>query len=84
MTLPMTKEEKEESIEQILKETFMIFQRCQLIKYCLQIFSPGQFESDEFIFAKNKILEISEISSNIDHRLHEIIDAPLLEKNEGA
>lgn len=37
------------------------------------------FSSDYVVFAKNIILELAEVFEQIEHMLHDLIDAPVLE-----
>ena len=91
MTLPMTREDKNVSMEIMLKKLFKIHRKTQLVRNSLALaieeqtdsteFPECPFESDYIITAKNMALDISNHSQEIEHRLHEILDAPLVSES---
>ena len=77
----MDQEQKKKSKETILKDVFKIHQRTQIMRYCLLLNGEDDFNSDCIVMAKNMALEVLNSSLNIEHRLHELIDAPLIDSD---
>ena len=78
MTLPMTVEEKREYKKEIMNDLFKIHLKTGIIKRCMQLSDKNDFEGDHLIFSKDMALDISDLAQRIEHRFHEILDAPII------
>lgn len=79
MTFPMTGFEKQLSKEAIADRIDEVRRRLSIAENCLRVSAPMDFSSDYVVFAKNIILELAEVFEQIEHMLHDLIDAPVLE-----
>lgn len=79
MTMPMSIEEKKRCKETVLKTLFRINKKVQIMRDCLILSGDDDFKSDYVVMAKNMALEIQDSSRNIEHVLHDLIDAPVVD-----
>ena len=77
MTMPLSVEEKRRCKETVLKTLFRISKKVTVIKECLLLSGEDDFDSDYIVMAKNMTIDIQTSSQNIEHVLHDIIDAPI-------
>jgi len=83
MTLPMGLQEKIDSKEAILDDVYKMHQMTNIIRDCLRLSDKDDFNSDYIVIAKNMAMDICEVIQGIDHRLHELKDAPLINHQNG-
>ena len=80
MTLSMDQQQKTESKETILKDLFKIHQITVIMRNCLLLSDENDFNSDYIVMTKNMALAMCDLSQGIEHKLHELKDAPLIER----
>lgn len=79
MTIPMTENQKKKCKEDVLKGLFAVHKHINIARDLLLLSANDEFNSDKIVMAKNMVLDIHTISQEIEHELHEIMDAPLVE-----
>ena len=78
MTMPMSLLEKKHAKKTVFKTVLLIEKEIELLKQCLLVAGENEFDNDCMIIAKNTALSVCNSTQNIEHILHEIIDAPLV------
>lgn len=77
MTLPMSVAQKIREKLDILEDLNKINLNTQVSRNCLLLADEDDFNSDYIVIAKNMAFDNCELIQGVEHRLHEIMDAPL-------